>query len=614
MGDPTMNKFLRQINDRTLFPKFFSLLGVLILISSISSFVPSSSILMTGLVTIMVIELTRLRYPQNTVVLTLLILSAMTLLWGWAGPLFQPISRPLAVLMILGWGTFCFSSRKIPEVKIFRSSTLIIGVLTIVIFLQSDHGLISPLLWGYDNSAHIPALSQVYRHGGFIYSGQLPQDFTFSNYVNGYPPLQQGTWSFLMSIANAQMSGGYEVLRYFSFFFFGTGILTASLVAAEWSQVNFPTKNITINKIFVLAVALLVTFSQISYVFWMGFPPFLWTCCIILAIVKVITDEKIQSRRVMIGIFGLTLVNYSYPLLSPVLIFVLVFELIKMSKNDYLFVWTHKKIMSVLVLIATVLNVAVVMKSLNVRHYVDDEGGIQPIDVKNFFLLVSVVTMLVIFSRLTLRTMPLIVFTFYASLINFGALALISKRSVGYVSYYPVKAGYLVIILGIASLGGIIRFVPKIYGRGLIHFLTILLAVGVLCFYNTNASSSKLDFTSTQSAWKHLFHNSKDQNRECFLHAMDTTSDLNLNADNRTILFQQHDLNTRWINGIRGRLIDATYSLAIPVGQAKQSLPEILEWWTVQFPNVRILILAAEPPTGLEKWSDKIEYRHFACG
>jgi hypothetical protein len=86
---------------------------------------------------------------------------------------------------------------------------------------------------------------------------------------------------------------------------------------------------------------------------------------------------------------------------------------------------------------------------------------------------------------------------------------------------------------------------------------------------------------------------------------MDTTSDLNLNADNRTILFQQHDLNTRWINGIRGRLID---------GQAKQSLPEILEWWTVQFPNVRILILAAEPPTGLEKWSDKIEYRHFACG
>ena len=613
MGDHTMNKLIRQTNDKTLLLKSFCLFGVLILISAVSNFAPSSSILMIGLVTIMVIELTRLRYPQNTVVIALLILSAMTLLWGWVGPLIQPISRPFAVLMILCWGAFCFGNEKKIKVKIFRTSTLIIGVLTIVIFLQSNQGLISPLLWGYDNSAHIPALSQVYRHGGFIYSGQLPPDFTFSNYVNGYPPLQQGTWSFLMSIANIQMSGGYEVLRYFSFFFFGTGLLTASLVAAEWSQVNFLKKNVISNKIFVLIIALLVAFSQISYVFWMGFPPFLWTCCIILAIVKLITDEKNQSYRVIIGIFGLTLVNYSYPLLSPVLIFVLVFELIKMSKNDYLFVWTQKKIMSVLVLIASVLNVAVVMKSLNVRHYIDDEGGIQPIDVKNFSILIVVVTLLVIVSRFTLRTMPLIVFTFYASLINFGALALISKRSVGYVSYYPAKAGYLVIILGIASLGGIIGFVPKIYGRGLIHFLTILLAVGVLCFYNTHASSSKLDFTSTQSAWKHLFQNSKDQNKECFLHAMDITSDLNLNTDNRTILFQQHDLNTRWINGIRGRLIDATYSLAIPVGQAKQTLPEILEWWTVQFPNVRILILAAEPPIGLEKWSDRIEYRHFSC-
>lgn len=613
MGDHTMNKFLRQINDSALFPKFFSLLGVFILISSISSFVPSSGILMTGLVTIIVIELTRLRYPKNTVVLTLLILSAMTLLWGWAGPLFQPISHPLAALIILGWGTFCFSSRKIPEVKIFRSSTLIIGVLTIVIFLQSDHGLISPLLWGYDNSAHIPALSQVYRHGGFIYSGQLPQDFTFSNYVNGYPPLQQGTWSFLMSIANVQMRGGYEVLRYFSFFFFGTGILTASLVAAEWSQVNFLTKNVTINKIFVLVVALLVTFSQISYVFWMGFPPFLWTCCIILAIVKLITDEKIQSYRVMIGIFGLTLVNYSYPLLSPVLIFVLIFELIKMSKNDYLFVWTHKKIMSVLVLIASVLNVAVVMKSLNVRHYVDDEGGIQPIDVKNFFILIVVVTLLVIITRFTLRTMPLIVFTFYASLINFGALALISERSQGYISYYPQKAGYLALIIGMACLGKLLTFIPKTYGSSLMYFAAIFLAVGVLCFSVVRAPISEFGFASTRTFLIEQFHQSEDPNRECFVHAMDITADLNLNTDNRTILFQQHDLNTRWINGIRGRLIDATYSLAIPVGQAKQTLPEILEWWTVQFPNVRILILAAEPPTGLEKWSDKIEYRHFSC-
>ena len=127
------------------------------------------------------------------------------------------------------------------------------------------------------------------------------------------------------------------------------------------------------------------------------------------------------------------------------------------------------------------------------------------------------------------------------------------------------------------------------------------------------APISESGFASTGTFLIEQFRQSEDSNRECFVHAMDITADLNLNIDTRTILFQQHDLNTRWINGIRGRLIDATYSLAIPVGQAKQTLPEILEWWTVQFPNVRILILAAEPPIGLEKWSDKIEYRHFSC-
>ena len=78
------------------------------------------------------------------------------------------------------------------------------------------------------------------------------------------------------------------------------------------------------------------------------------------------------------------------------------------------------------------------------------------------------------------------------------------------------------------------------------------------------------------------------------------------------ILFLQDDLLTRWINGVRGRLIDATYSLSISVGR-QQTLPEILEWWTVQFPGVEILILAPEMPQGLEKWKNVLELREFNC-
>ena len=94
---------------------------------------------------------------------------------------------------------------------------------------------------------------------------------------------------------------------------------------------------------------------------------------------------------------------------------------------------------------------------------------------------------------------------------------------------------------------------------------------------------------------------------------MEITSDLDSNFNKQTILFLQDDLSTRWINGVRGRLTDATYSLSIPVGQGNQTLPEILNGWFIQSPNAQLLILAPEPPTGLEQWSDKIEYRELKC-
>ena len=94
---------------------------------------------------------------------------------------------------------------------------------------------------------------------------------------------------------------------------------------------------------------------------------------------------------------------------------------------------------------------------------------------------------------------------------------------------------------------------------------------------------------------------------------MEITADLNSNSSTKTILYLQDDLSTRWINGVRGRLTDATYSLSIPVGQAFQSLTEILDTWFGLYPRVRLVVLAPEPPLGLEKWGNKIEYRQFNC-
>lgn len=614
-----MRTSFRDTNTNSHIFKSIVLIGTLVAITTISHLLPSSGVLMVGLVVVIAIESTRLRYPNNTVMKTLLILSAMTLLWGWCAPHFQSIAHPIAILMFFFWGFYCLGATPSTKYKPSYASTITIMGIATFVTVQNSYKLISPLLFGYDNSAHVPALSQVYRHGGFIYSGHLPQDFTFSNYVNGYPPLQQGTWAFILSIANIRMEGGYEVLGYFSFFFFGTGLLAIALIVTNWTQANlFENKHLMKNGLVVI-VAILIAFSQISYSFWLGFPPFLWTSCIILAVVKLINDEPNQSHGVLLGLIGLTLVNYSYPLLSPVLLLIILLELAKMSRADFIYCWTKRNIVVSIGILISALNVAVVLKSLNVRHYLDDAGGIQPIELRNFLAIFVVVLIMIIISKYSLKTLPLIVIAFLASTLNFGVLALLSENDLGYVSYYPAKAGYLALILGFASMGSMLSGSPRFSrpnNTNLVCLIAAATSIGALWFSvstTSNPSYAKYGYISTSMVWDQLKHNPPNPSRDCFLRAMDITSDLNSNSNKQTILYLQDDLSTRWINGVRGRLTDATYSLSIPVGQGIQTLPEILKGWFSQYPHARLMILAPEPPIGLEQWSDRIEYRKFAC-
>lgn|GEM_PF-2505719 len=608
-----------DLTNKPVVLKTLLLLMALVSIPLLCQLLPSLGIIFVGLVVILIIEVTRLRYPRNTVEKALLVFSAMTIIWGWIGPHIQPLSRPLSALLILIWGAHCFSATPIQKYKIQQPSTLIILVIAVVVFFQDSYNLISPLLWGYDNSAHVPALSQVYRHGGFIYSGELPLDFTFSNYVNGYPPLQQSAWAFIMSIANVQMKGGYEILRYFSFFFFGTGLLAIALIANNWISINLFKGKWIVSRFSVLIVAVLVAFSQVSYVFWMGFPPFLWASCIVLALVRIVSDEQNQSFRLLLTIVGLTLVNYSYPLLSPVLILLILFEISRMSKVDFVFCWSKRHLGLAIILLIGVLNIAVVLKSLVVSQYLDDDGGIQPIELRNLMGILALVLLMFTINKYSFKSQPLIIIAFLGSILNFGILALLSQNDRGYVSYYPAKAGYLSFILGFACVGRMLNESPKFISSAtvkLVQLTTTIFSFSVIWFSVSATFNSKIDqygFYSTKRVWDELKYNQPNPGRDCFLNAMEITSDLNSNTDVRTILYLNDDLNTRWINGVRGRLTDATYSISIPIGQGEKALPEILGSWFIQYPNARLLILAPEPPLGLDKWGDRIEFRQFNC-
>lgn len=599
--------------------KQLTLVGLILLIGAVASQIfPWSGPLVIGVNILLIIEVTRIRYPKNTLSVALIAISVLVLFWGWTSPHIQPFAKPLAIILVFAWFVHCFRDKQFVSYASLLRTIFAIFPLAIFVTVQTEYQLINPLLRGYDNSAHLPALSQVFRHGGFIYSGNLPKDFTFSNYVNGYPPLQQSSWAFVMSLSNIQLLGGYELIRYFCFFFFGTGILAVTLILSKWSSIPVVNNKPLLKTAILTSLFVLLSLSSANFILWQGFPPFLWACCIILATLNLIELQHNSVQQILIGLIGVTLVNYSYPLISPALLLVVLYEVTKLSKADISYIRTYQMRISALVLAGVAVNIPVVIKTLNVKDYLNDDGGIQPVDLLVLTLLFITVSFLLFLYRTRLNRISLHAIAFFSSIFVFAVFAFISKIESGYVSYYPAKAGYLALILGFASLGAIQIQEPTRSGHGfrmttirfaaVCTFAVMLVSVGRTLNIKNEPASTHMIITD-------LIDAQPDPNPTtlCVQEAMKITSDLISYERNVQILYLQDDLLTRWINGVRGRLIDATYSLSISVGQGQQTLPEILDWWTVQYPDVELVILAPTMPDGLEPWIGRIEHRTFNC-
>ena len=137
-------------------------------IATAGRFIPSSGVLAVGVVIALSIEITRLRFPKNAAAATLVMFSTMALLWGWIGPYLGVFARPTAFLMFLGWGIYCLRTPINATQRVGSMLGIAVLALSIIIHIQDSHHMATLLLWGYDNSAHIPGLSQVYRHAGFL--------------------------------------------------------------------------------------------------------------------------------------------------------------------------------------------------------------------------------------------------------------------------------------------------------------------------------------------------------------------------------------------------------------------------------------------------------------
>ena len=591
------------------------LLGVTLLtLATLGQYLDDSGVLLSGLSLVLIFFLTKARYPNDTASTALLVTSSMAIVWGWLGPNISPYGSLIPAFFVFIWGVYCLSGSTQVKFKTIGLASAVLP-LSVVSSTLGISSLLSPLMRGYDNSAHIPALSQFFRHEGFLYTGVLAPDFSFSNYVNGYPPLQQSTWAFIMTLSNAELPGGYEIIRFFFFFFVGTGMLTVSLVARNWQSLKVLQGKRMLQLTITALIALMLVFSSANFILWQGFPPFVWTCCIFLAVLNLISVETNQLKRIGLAFLGVTLVNYSYPLLSPAIFLVLIFEIFKLSRSDYRLIYSRRWILFGSSLVGAMLNYPVVIKTLRVKNYLNDDGGIQPVDLIVLCALFGTVLIAMWIFNPSFKRLSIHFVGFLASLFNFGLFAIISKFESGYISYYPAKAGYLALILGFTSLGALQSnhwIKPGKQGR-VIQYFVLVISVMVCVLSVSRTLSNRYEPASTHVIIADSLRGKSNPMTTCMISAMELTADLNSNSSNKQILFMQDDLSTRWINAARGRLIDATYSLSIFVGQGQQTLPEILKWWTVQFPNVDLVILSPTMPEGLEPWTDRIEHRVFSC-
>jgi len=261
-------------------------------------------------------------------------------------------------------------------------------------------------------------------------------------------------------------------------------------------------------------------------------------------------------------------------------------------------------------------NYPVVKKTLALSSYVDDAGGIQPVSIW-FLCVLAVVCVTAYFLAPSRGHLDLsLVLSIVGSLATFATLAILSKLDRDYVSYYPQKTGYLALLIGFATLGRLEVLHGSTVGSTIKPFLRILTPVAIsLLIISTlstrTTSGVRFGAPSTLGVVSDFWTGARDASVSCFQEAMRVTEDIQYTNDSEIILFAD-DLSTRWINAVRGRLSDATYSLAIPLDDDLDLVKHISDW-LAQYPTATLVILHGTE-SRLEGIADtRVTKRELAC-
>ncbi len=387
---------------------------------------------------------------------------------------------PVAVWLTTFAGTWIVVQ---PSIELLRKRLAVVAVMSaafVAILLGlgslSTNALLQAMGWGHDNSAHIFLADANAECGGLLSACWLDLE-DVPAYLIEYPQGFSVTWA---SLPGAFSSSGFlGSLQAYAAIYLLTSL--ALVVVTGWLAVSLTRKSTWAWAAGVLA-GVCVAVGVWSHQFWSGFASFLWASLIIVAFIILRESGLLPVGRLwfVFALMSLVSVYYSHQLLLP---FLFVYVVVDALVHRHSLLSTARQsgwLISGIVLGALILGL-LAPRSAQGNSFINQvavEAGMEAIPLWVWIPL-AVVGGFVLFARVGHDRVALR-WAMLTSGALFGALAVLTLRVNGYVSYYPMKLlTFLVLILIAASAAVVVAKPIETRARQTWFTLSALAALGL---------------------------------------------------------------------------------------------------------------------------------------
>ena len=309
--------------------------------------------------------------------------------------------------------------------------------------------------WGYDNASSMALFSSVSKCGSYLYlcdvsfwQAHLPLDF------ESYPQLNAAAWYVLMPKNFSFELNTILIVYGFAFFItvFATVIASALLMKCDLRR------KVSLVAVTLSVALLAVLFGHWSHVVWSGFPSFIWAIFIQISFLVFMRFVPVNDffLKLSVGTVFVTAMCLSYQLLLPVTIACFVLYM-KSNKEPSGYSKSGATLAAFVISICGISLISFVSVSppdgLDLLTRILIDGGIPGIPVP--LLIFSALSALIwiknqVFELKVLHTCLVV------SSIEATALISYSYLAKGYISYYPMKFSYFLLLISLIYLAHIV--------------------------------------------------------------------------------------------------------------------------------------------------------------